>query len=98
MSLDIIWLFLISASSIVLIAVASFIIIKLGFFAYNVIMDAVSAAKGIEKVQGPINVSQEANSSEDNGILSLLADHNSLKKAIVKRNYTRYAYMQLFKK
>ncbi|WP_414469753.1 hypothetical protein [Methanobacterium sp. ACI-7] len=98
MSLDVIWLIMIYASSIVLIAVASFITIKIGLFAYNVVMDAVSAVKKVENIEGPIEFSQKADSSEDKGILSLLADHNSLKKAIVKRNYTRYAYMQLFKK
>lgn len=101
MNFDAIWLFAVSASVIVSIAITGFIALKIGIFSFNIVMDAVIAAKGIENMEGPIERPKYAVSDikEEKEVISLFIDYiNNFRKAKVRKNYTKHAYIQLFKK
>ena len=101
MNFDAIWLFAVSASVIVSIAITGFIALKIGIFSFKIVMDAVIAAKGIENMEGPIERPKYAVSDikEEKDVISLFIDYiNNFRKAKVRKNYTKHAYMQLFKK
>jgi len=101
MIFDVIWLFAVYVSILVVIAIAGFIAFKVGVFSFKIIMDVVIAARGIEKekkhVRRPKYRISEDNEEKD--IVELLFDKiKNLRKPEVRKNYVRYAYMQLFKK
>jgi hypothetical protein len=101
MNFDAIWLFAVSASVIVSIAITGFIALKIGIISFKIVMDAIMAAKGLEIMEGPIERPKYAVSDikEEKDVISLFIDYtNNLRKAKVRKNYTQYAYMQLFKK
>lgn len=101
MIFDAIWLFVMYVSLLVLIVIAGFIAFKVGVFSFKIIMDVVIAARGIEKekkhIRRPKYRIREDNEEKD--IVELLLDKiKNLRKPEVRKNYARYAYMQLFKK
>jgi len=101
MIFDVIWLFVVYVSLLVLIVIAGFIAFKVGMFSLKIIIDVVVAARGIEKrkkhVRRPkYRISED---DEEKDIVELLLDKiKNLRKSEVRKNYARYAYMQLFKK
>lgn len=101
MNFDVIWLFAVSVSVIVSIAITGFIALKIGIISFKIVRDAIVAAKGIENMEGPIERPKYAVSDvkEEKHVMSLFIDYiNNFRKAKVRKNYTKYAYMQLFKK
>lgn len=93
---DTTWLFAVSVSVPLFIAITCFVALKTGIYLYKIIMDTVNASKGIEYVAGPFK-SPDYDPSDD--IVSLFVNYlNSFKKSNIKKNYSKYAYMQLFKK
>jgi hypothetical protein len=126
---DTIWIFMVSAVSLVFVAVVGFIVLKMGFTSFKMVMGTVNAAKGIENIEGTVKDSKYRITEEDENEFEIISKfmkseieknpyakylykqfkiemiiahigslRDSLEAKIKKHNYTKYAYIQLFKK
>ena len=101
MIFDVIWLCVVYVSLLVLIAIACFIAFKVSVFSFKIIMDVVIAARGIETANKHVRRPKYriSENDEEKDIIELLLNKiKTLRKSEVRKNYVRYAYMQLFKK
>ena len=98
MNFDAVWLFTVYASLLVFIAISGFIAFKVGIFFYRIVMGSIIAVKGIENIEGPIK-NHKYPISDEKDVVSLFIDYvKNFKKPDMRKDHTKYAYMQLFKK
>ena len=81
-----------------LVAIVGFIAFKIGINSYNLIMETVRAAKGIENIKGEIkHQTDETEEDEIEIIVNFFKSVLGFKESKQHKN-TKYAYIQLFKK
>ncbi len=91
---DTIGIIMASALLLALVALIGFIVLKIGFTSFNIVMEPVRAARGIENIEGVVRNSKYGITEKDKDEFEIIS---SFIKAEIKKNiYTNYLY-KLFK-
>lgn len=91
---DTIGIIMASASLLAFIALVGFIVLKVGFTSFKIVMEPVMAARGIENIEGIVRNSKYGITEEDKDEFEIISSF--INAEIRKNPYTNYLY-KLFK-